>query len=91
MTDELKLFERIRDGRKNVRLNDLIKLMKKLGFEIRETKHSIWFTHPEYNLRASTAKHKEKGQENKVHSKYVDNCLDTIDELLLIKGEKNEK
>lgn len=91
MTDKIKLLNKIRHSRKNVRANELRKLMKDFGFEPKKTKHTTLYTHTIcMAIRpVSVVEHKESGQENKIFECYVKNCLKAIDELLLIeKGER---
>jgi len=89
MPDKYKLLEKIRQSRRNVRANDLRKLMIDFGFEPKKTKHTTLYIHTiQKDIRpVAVAEHKESGQENKIFECYVKNCLKAIDELLLIEKE----
>lgn len=89
MTDVSKLLSKIKNGTKNVRPAELRKLMRLSGFNETTTRHTFFFSHSRYiEIRASMAKHKESGQENKVFEKYVKCCLNAIEELLLQEEKK---
>lgn len=91
MTDKIKLLEKIRHSRKNVRPNDLKKLMEDFGFKPKKTKHKTLYTHITCMSISpvSVVEHRESGQEKKILEPYVKNCLKAIDEYLLItKGER---
>lgn len=91
MADKYKLLKKIREGKKNVRATDLKRLMESFGFSCRRTKHKVIYSHPKISIRPSVVEHREKGQEKKIHECYVKNCLNAIDELMLVEGDTNEK
>lgn len=91
MGNKVKLLEKVRNGRRNVRPAELRKLMTYFGFEAKQKKEQVIYAHNAYNIRASVVEHREKGQEGKVLECYVRNCLRAIDEVLLIEEGKNEE
>jgi hypothetical protein len=81
-----KLIEKIRTGRSNVRIADLLKLMEECGFTWKRTKHGYLFHHEQ--LQGIIMPHVPipHGRESKVLGRYVDLCLLAID--ALTKGER---
>lgn len=91
MTDEFKLLSKVKQGVKNVRPAELLRLMEQFGFLFKRTKHQILYKHRDYpDIRASVVEHREGKQERKVHQCYVKNCIRAIEELLLRREGKNE-
>ena len=86
MSAKEKLRWKIENGPKNVRFNDLIKLMKAYGFSVTQTKDGVLFKHDKLLRRIPVPR--PHGRENKVHKAYVDQCLYAIEELeeIEIKG-----
>ena len=81
MAKREKLFETIKAGRNNARIEDLRTLMTSHGFTHRENDHSYMFQHA--LLRGQTISvAKPHGRENKVLKPYVDNCINAIEELM---------
>lgn len=81
-----KLLKKVQDGRSNVRIYELVKLMESYGFKWKRTKHGYMFIHDK--LKNVTLPHVPipHGRENKILRRYIDMCLLAIDALLL-KGE----
>jgi hypothetical protein len=81
-----KLFEKIEGGRNNARIEELVSLMTSYGFGNRRNVHAYMFQHP--LLKGVTiAVAIPHGRENKVLRKYVDNCLNAIEQLLEVQNE----
>lgn len=91
MSKKEKLLSKIKDGPRNVRMNDLVTLMEGLGFTKKPTNEGYAFLHEELtsdscNIPMVANPH---GREKKVKKCYVDACLDAIKHLN-IPEEKNE-
>jgi hypothetical protein len=81
-----KLFEKVGAGRNNVRIEEMVSLMTSYGFGNRRNVHAYMFQHP--LLKGVTiAVAIPHGRENKVLRKYVDNCLNAIEQLLEVQNE----
>lgn len=79
MSAKEKLRCKIENGPRNVRLNELIKLMGYYGFSHTQTKHGFLFRHDELLCRIIVPI--PHGREKKVHKCYVDECLIAIAQL----------
>ncbi len=79
MTSTDKLLAKVRAGRNNVRIDELLALMKAYGFTQRETSHGYLLQNAA--LRRTTHVAKPHGREKKVLKGYVDDCLDLIEQL----------
>ncbi len=88
MSGKDQLLEQIKNGSRNVRLKDLLKLMKAYDFEERSTKHGYLFKHDQLKNKMMPHVSKPHGKEKKVLQCYVLQCIDAIE--LLPKGDKKE-
>ena len=87
--DKHKLLAELAGRRRNVRFNELEKLMSIWGFTSRETKHGVRFTHEKYkHLIVGVAAHTEKGQDKKVRECYVKGCIEQIEELKFLEASE---
>lgn len=81
--DKIKLLNEIRSRPKNVRANELRKMMSLFDFESRDATHCRLYQHKKYrSLTVSVTEHKEKGEENKILERYVKKCINAIDEII---------
>ena len=76
-----KLRKKITDGKKNVRVEELVSLMNAYGFTNRRSKEGYFFTHPNLKGIMLTNVPIPHGRENKVREIYVTRCLDAIEML----------
>lgn len=79
MPTKEKLLKKIENGPRNVRFDDLIKLMRAYGFSSTKSKDGFFVKHDKILRRMNIPK--PHGRENKVHKPYVDQCLVAISEL----------
>jgi len=79
MSSKEKLLKQITNAPKNVRFNDLKKLMEHYGFSAKQTRDGLLFRHDELLNRVNVPK--PHGREKKVLKVYVDKCLEAIDML----------
>ncbi len=84
MDDKTELLENIRARKKNVRVNELDKLMSAWDFKFKPTKEGVTYYHPlsPINRMVSVVFHRHSGQEKKVRPFYVKECIKAIDELI---------
>ncbi len=86
MTKPEKLLSKIKAGRNNVRIGKLVVLMRNYGFTDRRNVHTYMFQHP--LLRGQTVTVAiPHGGEKKVLKKYVDNCIDAIEQLMEVQDD----
>ncbi len=88
MPPDEKLLKKIRDGRSNVRIEDLARLMESYGFSVRRTTHGYLFSH--HDLTGVTMPHVpiSHGREKKVLRHYVGMCILGIDALFQRREEE---
>ncbi len=86
MANRDKLLARIRAGRNNVRIADLMALMTSWGFRYRKNDHAYLFQHDDLRGVTVTAANPH-GREKKVLKRYVDNCIDAIEQLMEVQDE----
>lgn len=81
-----RLLSEIANGPRNVRFDDLVKLMKLWGFNVRDMRkgrHGVVFTHGTFMDLRVTAARPHKG---KVLFCYVKDCLDVIEKVQIREG-----
>ena len=89
MSRKEKLLEKVRNGRSNTTIDDILTLMSYYGFIWRTTEHGYFFNHEKLKNIILPHVAKPHGRENKVKKKYVDDCLKAIEILeTLEKGTK---
>lgn len=86
MAKREKLLATIRAGRNNVRIADLVSLMTSWGFSNRRNDHAYMFQHPLLRGVTVTAAIPHR-REKKVLKKYVDNCIERIEQLMEVQDE----
>ena len=86
MAKREKLLARIRAGKNNIRIAELVALMKSYGFGNRRNVHQYMFQHPQLigDIICVAIPH---GRENKVLRRYVDNCINAIEQLMEVQDE----
>lgn len=85
MSSKEKLLIKIQNGPRNVRFNDLKKLMGDYGFSTEQSKDGLRFKHAKLRLIINVPK--PHGREKKVHKCYVDECLIAIEQLEDVKNK----
>lgn len=80
MPNKEKLLKTVVAGRNNVRIDDLVALMTSWEFSNRRNDHAYMFQHPLLRGVTVTAAIPH-GRENKVLKRYVDNCVDAIEQV----------
>ncbi len=91
MSSKERLLSKLKDARKNTRLPELTKVLDAFGFEKKRTKDGFQFCHDELQGRMIVNVPNPHGRENKVHTPYVDKCIEAVETLLAIREEKKEK
>lgn len=82
MSKKEDLLARIRAGKKNVKIEHILKLMTSYGFTCKDTRHGYLFFHEKLKGIIMPHVSRPHGRENKVLVKYVDECLNAIEQLL---------
>lgn len=81
-----KLFTKISQGRRNVRIRELVLLMKLHNFDYSRNDDNYMFWHKTIpNIGATAAI--PHGRENKVLKPYVDNCIRAIEQAMEVQDE----
>lgn len=87
MTRKEKQLSRIDSSRKNVTIKELVTLMTKWGFTYKRNDHNYMFQHP-LLVGKTFAAAIPHGREKKVFKRYIDNCLDAIEQLREAENEQ---
>lgn len=82
MSQKEKLYQSIKDAPRNVRIDDLVKLMESFDFTLKKTKEGYIFPHPKLKGKLLPRVAKPHGREKKVKLPYVLLCLEAIEKLM---------